>query len=207
MEQMAKSMGMGSMGGSSSQTAATSLISFLGDAGIEYDETGIVPASISPGYRAVYDLRFSSSFTLPPEERQAFTEYLELGRKLYFTGEHTGFSARNLAIASFLNELGAGGVAVSTGANGSNSQTCQHPILCSTPNAVAMIIYAATGMITSVGNGSMVTTTSTAVWGVGELVNVPLATVVWTLDINYWDSNYWLGGDNPLFFANLVLFL
>ncbi len=146
------------------------------------------------GYDQVWDLRYNVN--LGAADATAMGNFMAGGGRMYLTGEHNGFDgSRNTSLQNFIGAVGAGPVTL-TGSTGSVNQsiTAAGQIV-NSPNTFSSVRYNAARVISTSGQGFVVTETAAGTnqgsligWDFGDIVGSPSARMLVGFDIEIFNS-------------------
>lgn len=137
----------------------------------------------------VWDLRYNSA--LGAGDIAAMGAFLNSGRSIYLTGEHSGFAARNNSLVGFVSAVGGGTIALqNTSHAGAESITAAGQVV-NNPNTFTSVQFSAANSVgvAGVGNGFQVTSLgSLAGWDFGDITGSPGARMLIGFDIEIFNS-------------------
>ena len=153
------------------------------------------PLTDYSGYDQVWDLRYSIEIT--PADRNAMEDFLQVGGRIYLSGENGAFQARNNSINGFLVQIGAGTVSFIGNSQNTTTQifTSDGAVVNSLhPSHDATYFFART--VSPPANSFLVTETdpgsgvgSLIGWDFGDISEHPNARLLLGYDIEIFESN------------------
>jgi len=135
-------------------------------------------------YDQVWDLRYNANLGAP--DIAAMQSYLQGGGRMYLTGEHSGFDARNNSLLAWITAVGGGTLALDGTCFSGNSPITAAGQVVNSPNGLTNVSFgcARTILGSSILSGFAVTQSNALIgWNFGDISGAGAARMLVGFDI------------------------